>query len=331
MKSTYHVFSLTVAAALVASSSWAACTTSGSNPKYIYCSAGTTSLSVPSDYNSTNNTWEAYGPGGSGAIASPSAAGGGGCGGGFSSKSNITLTPSTTVTIRVGSGGSASEDTYLCDSTSNCTSIAGSAVKVGAKRGGNGIQTLNADCTQALATSGVGTTKFDGGLGGQVQSTAPDGPPGGGGAAGPNGSGASGGAVTASCGTTVGAGGGGSGGGFPGGSCTATFGHGGNNFSGTGGGSTNGAVGVNGGGGAGSNSGTAGQGGAGIDGLDSIHGAGGGGGGGDPGGNGGLCGGAGAGGQWIAGARGNGADGCLIGKYVPAGFSAGGLMPHAPW
>ncbi len=88
----------------------------------------------------------------------------------------------------MGAGGAANVaggDTYLCNSTSNCASITGTAVIVGAKGGGRGAGTGSAGGAGGAAASGVGTVKNTGGNGG---SSSP-GMGGGGGAAGPNGNG----------------------------------------------------------------------------------------------------------------------------------------------
>ena len=170
-----------------------------------------TSWSVPTDWNSTNNTIEVIGGGGGagGGFKDSSGSGGGGGGGGgaggYSRVSNVALTPGSTVTIAVGAAGSggiestngtAGGDTYLCNSTSGCTSITDSSVIVGAKGGGLGqagsATNGGTGGTGGAAGSGVGTTKFSGGTGatptGPV-SAAGSGGGGGGGAAGLNASG----------------------------------------------------------------------------------------------------------------------------------------------
>ena len=96
------------------------------------------SWSVPSDWNSAANTIEVIGGGGGGELDTPGDTSGGGGGGAYAAITNLTLTPGASVAYAVGSGGSsgsAGGDTYFCDSTSNCASIAGSAVQVGAKGG----------------------------------------------------------------------------------------------------------------------------------------------------------------------------------------------------
>jgi hypothetical protein len=74
----------------------------------IYLTSGT-SWTVPSDWDSANNTVEVLAGGGGGAPGTPAVGGGGGGGGGaYSKKINVTLTPSTSVNIKIGSGGTAS-------------------------------------------------------------------------------------------------------------------------------------------------------------------------------------------------------------------------------
>ena len=104
----------------------------------IFLTSGTT-WNVPAHWNSLNNTIEVIG-GGAGAQGSPSSqAGGGGGGGAYSKAVNVSLTPSSTVGISVGVGGTtdgqSGTDTYLCNATTNCASISGTAVQVGAKGG----------------------------------------------------------------------------------------------------------------------------------------------------------------------------------------------------
>jgi hypothetical protein len=221
----------------------------------IFLTSGT-SWNVPSDWNSSDNSIEVIG-GGGGGDTNTSTGGGGGGGGAYSKVSNVTLTPDATVTIAVGSAGGVSTaggDTYFCNSTSNCASIAGTAVQVGAK-GGSGA-TTRIGASGGAAGSGVGDTTLSGGTGGSGANAASTGGGGGGSAAGPGGAGENGGSSPLSEGS-----GGGGGGGAGGASSTAgsdgsstTGGAGGNGPDGTGGGSAgqNGTAGTGGGGGGGS-------------------------------------------------------------------------------
>jgi hypothetical protein len=182
-----------------------------------------TSWTVPIDWNSSNNVIEVIGGGGGGAggFADSSGSGGGGGGagggGGYSKITNAVLTPGATVTIAVGASGTggpdstagnAGGDTYLCNSTSGCTSITDSSVIVGAKGGGLGTPGTSTaggtGGTGGASGSGVGATKFSGGGGASPTGPASangSGGGGGGGAGGLNSGGASG---SANTGTTVG-------------------------------------------------------------------------------------------------------------------------------
>lgn len=254
---------------------------------------------VPSDWNSSDNTIEVIGGGGGGITG---AAGGGGVGGrggggagagGYSKITNTTaLTPSSTVTIQIGNRGvggaspTAGTDTYLCNATINCASIAGTAVQVGSKGGNAG--TATAGGAGGLATGGVGTTKFNGGTGGGSTASAGKGGGGGGGGAGAGGTtaagsnGVTGGGAPADDGVAGGAGGAGgtASGGTAGTAGSAGVGGpggiGGNGGTGTVWDATHGAGGGSGGGGGGDRSSNGGAGGTNA----GLYGAGGGGGGG---------------------------------------------------
>ena len=181
-------------------------TQSGGSTSTTFLTSGS-SWAVPSDWNSSNNTIEVIGGGGGGGRkdGSASEASGGG-GGAYSKITNLSLTPSASVSIQVGAGGAGGSgvgdpggngtDTYFCNSTSNCASIAGTAVQAGAKGGIGGDAVGGAG---GAASSGVGTTKYNGGSGANALNNAYSGA-GGGGAAGPNGAGGNG----ASNGTTEG-------------------------------------------------------------------------------------------------------------------------------
>lgn len=321
-------------------------TTSSGAETVIALTAGSTWV-VPDDWNSATNTIEVIGGGGGGDSAGGADAGGGG--GAYAKKDNVVLTPGATVTIAIGSGGPAGSpatsggDTYVCDSTSNCASISGTAVVVGAKGGGGASgQTQGSG---GAAGSSKGDVTYSGGDGGAGVNW---GGSGGGGAAGPNGDGAAG--STAFSGGQGAGGGGGSGGGTAGSpGSTNNGGAGGNNDAGSGSGaggtsgSQAGSSGSNGGGGGGGYGGaTNGAGGDGGDGVEwydgeSFYGAGGGGGGsGDAnptaaanGGDGGLYGGGGGGsGEDSGSAGGAGAQGIIIIRYTP-GVAMSGCQDQA--
>jgi hypothetical protein len=111
----------------------AACsgTTLSNGACQIFLTSGTT-WSVPSDWNNASNTIEALGPGADGTSAGGGANGGGG--GGYSKSSNVTLTAGGTVDINVGTN-STGQNTWLCNTTTGCASIAGANVVVGANAG----------------------------------------------------------------------------------------------------------------------------------------------------------------------------------------------------
>ena len=163
-----------------------------------------TSWQVPADWNSANNTIEVIGGGGGGSGYASS----GGGGGAYAKVSNVPLSGGTTVTYSVGIAGFYDSinggDTYLCNSSSNCASIAGSAVVVGAKGGKHGWSYNDSPFTAATAglggeqagnTGSVGTVIHKGGTGGTgtaIGGSPNNGGGGGGGAGGPNGDGANG-------------------------------------------------------------------------------------------------------------------------------------------
>jgi len=102
-----------------------------------------TSTTVPADWNNSNNSIETIGGGGAGHDGNSSSnKGAGGGGGAYSKATNVTLTQSATVNYVVGSGGATTGatggDTYFCNATSNCLSIAGAAVVSGAHGGVGG-------------------------------------------------------------------------------------------------------------------------------------------------------------------------------------------------
>lgn len=175
-------------------------------PKRIFLTSGS-SWNVPSDWNSSSNTIEVIGGGGQAAQYGR----GGGGGGAYSKITNISLTAGNPVTYQIGAGGTGGSataggtggDTWLCNSSSKCASIADAAIVVGAKGGAGGLS--NVDAAGGAAGSGVGTTKYSGGSGLATNAHAGGG---GGGAAGPNGNGNNGASGTGLSGTgTAGAGG----------------------------------------------------------------------------------------------------------------------------
>ena len=315
---------------------------------------GINTWTVPSDWNSSNNSIEVIGAGGGGSSDKGIGAGSGGGGGGAYSKiTNLSLTAGNNVTYQVGIGGaggatstaggfnagSNGNDTFF-NRTSGSANTCADTTSLCSKGG------IGATTTIALggqAGSGTGTTKNSGGAGGSAANASGDG---GGGAAGPNGNGKSGGSGTTGVGTGGAGGGGADGGSSSAGGVNTTGGVGGAGGNGTGGtgagtGGTGGSVGGvgstggGGGGGEGTNAGVqnatiGGAGGSGTE-WDSVHGSGGGGGGGG-GGSAGTCsscggargglygGGGGSGGQIGTGsssAGGTGGQGLIVITYTP--------------
>ncbi len=196
----------------------------------VYLTSGS-SWTVPSDWNDEANTIEVIGGGGAGAQTLNT----GGGGGAYSKEVNVHLTRGSSVNYAVGAGGASTGasggDTYFCNSSSNCASINGSAVKAGAKGGTGGAVSGGAG---GLASAGYGSTKFNGGTGANDGGSGG----GGGGAGGPSGAGGNG---SSSTGGTGGNGAGGTGGtvgnpGVAGQEWDATHGSGGGGGSGAAGG-----------------------------------------------------------------------------------------------
>ncbi len=307
---------------------------SGPDMSQIFIISGT-SWTVPTDWNSADNSIETIGAGGGGQTATASYAGSGGGGGAYSKITNIPLTGGTAIPVQIGTGGSAG-------ATGGSTWFNGAALaasSVGSAGGVGGAD--NSGGLGGAAASGVGATKFSGGNGAAVGGINPYGGGGGGGAGGPNGNGGAGGSPNNI--TTSGAGGGGGNGngaaGNDGDGSAGNGGSGGNGNGGVGGGAGdtgsgagNGSSGTGGGGGGGKyfTSDIGGNGATGSE-FDGIHGSGGGGGGGGGrngalagnGGTGASYGGGGGGGGYPQigtawGAGGAGGDGVIVVTYTPA-------------
>jgi hypothetical protein len=148
----------------------------------VFLTSGTT-WTVPSDWNSSDNTIEVIGGGGGGAQGNQFGGnpGGGGGGGAYSKISNLSLTPLASVTIQIGAAGA--ENSSGGDTWFNGASLGASSV--GAKGGVGASSTFGQNGGDA--SSGIGTTKYSGGNGGTSISGVHGG--GGGGAAGLNGAG----------------------------------------------------------------------------------------------------------------------------------------------
>lgn len=318
---------------------------------------GTTSYTLPSDYDVNFNQWHTIGAGGGMSQGTPNVQVDGSAGGGaFSIKSGVSGTPgSTVVTLAVGLGGTAGAthasngtaggDTWASTNGAD-TTIAGGSVFVGAKGGATGNR--GGAAGGGASGSGVGDGKFSGGNSGN------SGAAGGGGAAGQLGPGAVGGLAATATNIVAGGGGGGPNGGTAGAAGSGTTGGNGgaDGLSGTGGGTggvsgSNGADGTTGAGagagwttGGGSTHG--GNGGTDQD-YDSTHGPGGGGGGSGGGGNSGVDntqapasggnygGGAGSGwaGDTASAGHGIGGDGLLVLRYYTPSVGAAPPPPAA--
>jgi hypothetical protein len=130
---------------------------------------------------------------------------GGSGGGAWERGTNLSLTPGSTAGVAVGVHGASGGDTWFCDTTTNCASIAGTAVKTGAK--GGVAASTGTGGAGGLASSGVGAAGTNGGSGGTSTNNCGGG---GGGAGGLNAAGSTGAGCTVAL--TSGAGGAGDGG-----------------------------------------------------------------------------------------------------------------------
>jgi hypothetical protein len=152
--------------------------------KVIIITAGT-QITLPSDWNSGNNSIECIGGGGGGSFRNASAGGSGGTGGGYAKLVNFG-SPGQSLTISIGTGGAGSSTTSTTNGGNTWVSNTGSAPTSAAQgvlaRGGG------------QATTQVGTLTYLGGAGGAAwNSTNYDSGGGGGGAAGLSGAGLAGG------------------------------------------------------------------------------------------------------------------------------------------
>lgn len=115
-----------------------------------FITAGTTSWTVPFDFNSAANTFEAIGEGGNGGTSNQ---GDGGGGGAYAKISNSALTPGASIATQVGSGGTNTTTQFKDGST-----LVADYGRTGTA-GGPGA-------AGGLASNSVGTTKHSGGNGG---------------------------------------------------------------------------------------------------------------------------------------------------------------------
>jgi hypothetical protein len=151
---------------------------------WVFLTSGTTSWTVPSDWNSLSNTIHCIGPGAAGGGTTVSALRAGGGGGAYSGSSNVQLVPGASITVSIGAGttggsgaGPDAGDTYF-----NGANLAGSTVGAEGGNGGSG----GSAGSGGQASNGTGTSKFNGGPGGGSGGGLSGG---GGGAAGPSGAG----------------------------------------------------------------------------------------------------------------------------------------------
>ena len=196
--------------ALIPQRAWA-CTTpfasiAGGQCRAFFTTTGAGSMTVPSDWGSTN-TIEVIGGGAGGSGNSTFLSGGGGGGGAYSKSTNITLTPSATAYMSIGTGGGS--NTSGGDTWFNSTNAAPTGATTGALAKGGQSTGTGTGGAGGAAASGVGGTKFNGGSGENATGAYTGG--GGGGAAGLHGAGNNGGA-TLGAGGSGDAGSGGSGG-----------------------------------------------------------------------------------------------------------------------
>lgn len=170
---------------------------------------------APAGVTSVNAEVWAGGGGGSRGSGGGNTGGGGG-GGAYSIKSTITVVPGNSYTYVVGTGGTGGVigtpeatdggDSFFCNSTSNCVTIAGSAVQAGAKGGKGGVG-VNAHGVGGASASGFGDTKYSGGDGVDGDGSIHGG--GGGGGAGSTGIGGNASGATGGTGTSLSGGNGG--------------------------------------------------------------------------------------------------------------------------
>lgn len=174
--------------------------------KVIFITAGT-SFPIPGDWNSSNNTIEAIGPGGTGIVTTSGAAGAGG--GAYGKATNVPYTPGNIITYQIGLGGSANQTFFLDNTNTANTVLAPPGVNAVNGTGALGGLAVN-------VIGGVGGNQGNPGApyaysGGSGGSAGVNGAAGGGGAAGPSANGVTA-ASTTNSETDGGAGDGGNGG-----------------------------------------------------------------------------------------------------------------------
>jgi len=130
--------------------------------KTIFITSGTT-FTIPADFGSLVSV-ECIGGGGSGGTSTTGGTGGGG-GGAYAKSTAVTgLTASGTAYVSIGAGGTAGAggDTWFNAASNAAPTLTsqGALAKAGA------VGALQAGGAGGLASTSVGTTKFNGGTGG---------------------------------------------------------------------------------------------------------------------------------------------------------------------
>jgi len=142
--------------------------------------SGTTTWTVPVDWNNSNNSIECIGGGGGGKNGNGAVnSGGGGGGGAYSASNNLTYTPGHIINLSIGAagaanGGSGGDTSIQNDSNSGSQVLAKGGVGGAVSTGGSG----------GSSGSGIGNTRVNGGNGGAGGSGGGPGGGGGGGAGG---------------------------------------------------------------------------------------------------------------------------------------------------
>src|SRR5579864_3730823 len=151
----------------------------------VLTTTGSSTFTIPSDWNNASNTIECLGGGGNGAGASISGwAGGGGAAGNYAKKNNASYTPGTVVNIRIAPGGGNSNN------VSGGTWFDGTAVNACVCGAGSGTDGAGNSSGGSLSPYTTGDVTYSGGGGAGNPGNSVGG--GGGGAAGPNGAGTAG-------------------------------------------------------------------------------------------------------------------------------------------
>ena len=180
-----------------------------------------TTFPFPADYNSSNNSIECIGAGGSGGVSRSSSTRGGlgGGGGGYSKALNVSSGGASTTSYQLGTGGTAVTSTGTLAGTAGGATWFGSATQGTAPCAANGGSAGPATTSTAAISGGagggggLGTTLFAGGAGGSKTGTAVIAfATGGGGAGGPTSNGVAGVSTSTDGGRDGGAGGSPSGG-----------------------------------------------------------------------------------------------------------------------